>query len=50
MYLDDMLVMAQTREELGGYLLQITSFLESLRFIVNQEKSQLKPSQIIVYL
>jgi len=41
MYLDDMLVMAQMREELEGHLLQITSLLECLGFVVNQEKFQL---------
>ena len=50
MYLDDMLVMAQSREELEGHLLQITSLIESLGFLVNQEKSQLTPSQVILYL
>ena len=50
MCLDDVLVMAQLREELDVHLLQITSLLESLGFIVNEEKSQLTPSQVILYL
>ena len=33
MYLDDMLVMAQSREELEGHLLQITSLIEFLGFL-----------------
>ena len=35
MYLDDMLVMAQSREELENHLSQITSLLELLGFVVN---------------
>ena len=50
MYLDDMLVMAQYKEELEGHLSQITSLLEDLGFVVNREKSQLIPTQIIQYL
>ena len=50
MYLDDVLVMAQSREELQSQLLQITSLLELLGFVVNREKSQLLPTQVIQYL
>ena len=50
MYLDDMLVMSQSREELGRQLAQITSLLESLGFVVNKDKSQLLPVQTIQYL
>jgi len=50
MYLDDMLVMAQSREELENHLSQITSLLELLGFVVNREKSQLVPAQICHYL
>ena len=49
MYLDDMLVMSQSREELGRQLAQITSLLESLGFVVNKDKSQLLPVQTIQY-
>jgi len=35
MYLDDMLVMAQMREELEGHLRQITTLMEALGFVVN---------------
>ena len=45
MYLDDMLVMAQSREELESHLAQI-SLLELLGFVVNWEKSQLIPAQV----
>ena len=50
MYLDDMLVMAQSREELEKQLQQITSLLELLGFVVNREKSKLVPTQLIQYL
>ena len=49
MYLDDMLVMAQSKEELEEQLLQITSLLEMLGFVINREKSQLEPTQRIQY-
>jgi len=50
MYLDNMLVMAQTREELESHLSQIMSLLELLGFVVNREKSQLIPTQLTQYL
>ena len=50
MYLDDMPVMSQSREELGRQLAQIASLLESLGFVVNKDKSQLLPVQTIQYL
>ena len=50
MHLDNMLVIAQRREELEGQLQQITSLLETLGFVVNQENSQLATSQTIQYL
>jgi len=46
MYLDNMLVMAQSREELESHLSQITSLLELLGFVVNREKSQLVPDAL----
>jgi len=49
-YLDDILVMAQSRMELEKQLGQITSLLEMLGFVVNREKSQLHPAQRIQYL
>jgi len=50
MYLDDMLVMAQSKVELEEQLLQITSLQEMLRFVINRENSQLEPTQRIQYL
>ena len=50
MYLDDMLVMTQSREELGRQLTQIMLLLESLGFVINKQKSQLLPTQTIQYL
>ena len=50
MYLDNMLVVLQSREELGRQLGQITSLLESLGFVINKDKSQLLPVQTIQYL
>lgn len=50
MYLDDMLVMAQSRTALEKQLIQIISLLETLGFVVNREKSQLQPTQSIQYL
>jgi len=47
MYLDDMLVMAQSKMELESQLAQITSLLG---FVINWEKSQLLPTQMIQYL
>ena len=45
-----MLVMAQRKSELQSNLLCITKLLESLGFVINQDKSHLKPSQTILYL
>lgn len=50
MYLDDMLVMAQSREDLEKQVIQIVSLLEMLGFVVNREKSHLQPTQTIQYL
>ena len=47
MYLDNMLMISQNREELVRHLSQITSLLG---FVVNREKSQLIPTQVIQYL
>ena len=47
---DDMLLMAQSRDELEGQLGQITSRLEGLGFVVNREKSHLCPTQSIKFL
>ena len=50
MYLDDILVMAQSREELEGQVQQITALLELLGFIVNQEKSPKRKIQYLGFL
>jgi len=50
MYLDDILIMSQSREELMKHLSMITSLLELLGFVVNREKCQLIPTQLIQYL
>ena len=50
MYLDDMLVMTQSREELERRLPQIMLFLESLGFVISKQKFQLLPTQTIQYL
>ena len=50
MYLDDLLVMAQSKQELERQIHQIISLLELLGFVVNREKSQLLPTQVILYL
>jgi len=46
MYLDNMLMISQNREELVRHLSQISL----LGFVVNREKSQLIPTQVIQYL
>ena len=50
MYLDGMVLMAQSRDELEGKLGQIASLLEGLGFVVNREKSHLRPTQSIQFL
>ena len=50
MYLDDMLLIAQSPEELKKQLQLVTTLLELLEFVINQEKSQLQPTQLIQYL
>lgn len=50
MYLDDMLIMAKSREDLERQVTQIISLLEILGFVMNREKSHLQPTQTIQYL
>ena len=50
MYLDNMLVMAESKEKLESHITQITSLLELLGFMVNREKSYLVPAQETQYL
>ena len=50
MYLDDILVMAQTREGLKEHLSQIASVLQSLGFTLNQQKCVWEPTRRIEFL
>ena len=47
MYLDDMLIMSQLKDELERQLSQTTSLLERLDFVINRKKSFLQPIQSI---
>ena len=49
-FLDDMLVMAQSKESLRQQTAEIVQLLELLGFVVNLEKSCLEPTQSILYL
>ena len=49
-YLDDLLIMGQSREEVGNVTQKILFLLQQLGFRVNWEKSQLTPSQRANYL
>jgi len=49
-YLDDLLLMAQRKDLLISHVAQTVHLLEQLGFLVNQEKSQLSPSQQATYL
>jgi len=49
-YLDDILVMHQLKESLGQQTNMIAQLLQSLGFTVNQQKSNLTPSQRIQFL
>ena len=50
LYLDDILVMAQTREGLKEHLSQIASVLQSLGFTLNQQKCVWEPTRRIEFL
>ena len=50
MYLDDILMMAQTREGLKEHLSQMSSVLQSLGFILNQQKCVWEPTRRIEFL
>jgi len=50
MYLDDMLLMAQSKDELEEQLEQIQILLEGLGFVINRKKSRLHPTQSIQFL
>ena len=49
-YIDDMLLMARTREEANQHEEVLVSLLEALGFIVDQEKSHLIPTQVVEFL
>ena len=49
-YIDDMLVMARTREEAKQHMEVLVFLLEALGFIVNQEKSLPIPAQELEFL
>ena len=49
-YLDDLLILNQSKEKLKQYRETCINLLVSLGFIINVEKSALTPSQTIVYL
>ena len=50
LYLDDMLIMAQSKERLRSYLATAVELLVSLGFIINTKKSIFSPSQVIEFL
>ena len=49
-YIDDMLILAETRGEASQHLEVLLFLLEALGFIVNQEKSYLDPTQELEFL
>ena len=49
-YIDDMLIMADSKEEASQHLEVLVHLLEALGFIINQEKSLLCPVQEIEFL
>ena len=49
-FLDDILVLAQSKEDLGTQMDQIAKLFNLLGFSINHEKSQLIPTQQIQYL
>ena len=49
-YLDDILLMEQSREVLRQHTALAVSLLESLGFLINYPKSHLEPSQLLEYL
>jgi len=49
-FIDDILVIAATAEECSDNVALTIQLLESLGFLINYEKSNLRPSQTIIYL
>jgi hypothetical protein len=48
-YLDDILLIGSSLEETHRFTKMTISLLESLGFIINKEKSNLNPTQIITF-
>ena len=49
-YLDDWLIRAQSREEAQVNIQTVVDLTQSLGWIINQEKSELKPTQVFSFL
>ena len=49
-YIDDMFILAKTREETSQHLEVLLFLLEALGYIVNREKSYLDPAQELEFL
>jgi len=49
-YLDDILVVAPTREQAVAWAALVKADLESLGFVISEDKSQLTPSQVMEFL
>ncbi|MDD9816660.1 MAG: reverse transcriptase domain-containing protein, partial [Gammaproteobacteria bacterium] len=49
-YLDDILIMASTKEQFRAHMKLVMETLQSLGFIVNRQKSIVEPQQIIEFL
>ena len=49
-YLDDMLILAQTKEDLLKWWSIVLDLLENLGFLINYDKSELEPTQSLVFL
>ena len=49
-YLDDILILAENREELVFQVCQMTTLLEQLGFTINIRKSLLEPARLLTYL
>ena len=49
-YLDDMIILARSRDELLKWRSIVLDLLENLGFLINYLKSELEPTQILVFL
>jgi len=49
-YIDDLLIMVESRELILDHVTGVQYLLESLRFIANTKKSVLNPAQVIEFL